>query len=37
MSAILTDPTTITIGLTVIGFLSAAWAAGHVALGGEAR
>lgn len=37
MSQILLDPATITVALVVIGFLSAAFAAGHVATnGGEA-
>jgi energy-converting hydrogenase Eha subunit G len=36
MSAILTDPATIKIGLVVLGFLATGWTAGHVKFGGEA-
>lgn len=37
MSQILLDPATITVVLSAVGFLAAAWAAGNWALGGEAR
>lgn len=36
MSQILTDPAVIKIFLVAVGFIAAAWAAGHVVTNGEA-
>lgn len=36
MSAILTDPVSIRIFLVAVGFVAAAWAAGHMSTNGRA-